>query len=96
MHGVRPILNNAAEPIQDTFWAIFERTHGRKFDRQSQTADVVEEWDSLKHVELIFELEQAFGLEFSPDDIADMYSNTDTILELVNRKAGSSRVPAFH
>ena len=30
------------------------------------TADDVEEWDSLSHVQLVAALEEAFGIEFSP------------------------------
>lgn len=53
---------------------------GRTIDAGSYKVDAVKEWDSLRHVELIFALEDAFGLDCSPDDIADLYSSTDEIL----------------
>lgn len=33
-----------------------------------------EKWDSLHHLNLIVELEDAFGLEFEPEEIAEMKS----------------------
>lgn len=33
-----------------------------------------EKWDSLHHLNLIVELEDAFDLEFEPEEIADMKS----------------------
>lgn len=68
----------------DLFWGIFERTLGRKFNRACQNVESVEEWDSLKHVELIFELEQQFNVEIGSEDIPRLYSNTDVILEYLN------------
>ncbi len=32
------------------------------------------EWDSLKHMELILAIEQAYSIEFTGDEIADMIS----------------------
>ena len=34
----------------------------------------VEEWDSLKHMELILTIERACGIELSGDEIAEMTS----------------------
>jgi acyl carrier protein len=44
--------------------------------------DVTPEWDSLKHVELMFTVEQAFNIEFSGKEMADARS-TDTLVEVV-------------
>lgn len=33
-----------------------------------------EKWDSLHHLNLIVELEDEFGMEFEPEEIADMKS----------------------
>ena len=35
------------------------------------------EWDSLKHLMLVVELESAFDVEFEPEEIADMKSFKD-------------------
>ena len=53
---------------------------GCAIDAGSYRVEALKEWDSLRHVELIFALEDAFGVEFSPDDIADLYSSTENIL----------------
>jgi acyl carrier protein len=44
-----------------------------------RTADVAQ-WDSLRHVELMFELEECFGVSIPPARIADLFSDTDAIL----------------
>ena len=48
----------------------------------------MEEWDSMKHIELIFELESEFDVQFSPQDIANHYSNTTNLIDFLQR--GSS------
>ena len=66
--------------LETRFWSLFKRTLGRTIDAGSYRVEDVKEWDSLRHIELIFALEETFGVEFSPDDIADLYSSTDEIL----------------
>lgn len=38
----------------------------------STTRNDVTNWDSLRHVQLILELEANFGLKFKPTEISDM------------------------
>lgn len=40
------------------------------------------QWDSLKHIEIIFELEDVFGVQFSEDEMANLDS-VDRIVERV-------------
>ena len=75
--------------IESKFWPLFDTIMGRKFDRQNQEATNVEEWDSMKHIELIFELESEFEVQFSPQDIADHYSNTTNLIEFLQRGPSS-------
>lgn len=42
-------------------------------------------WDSLKHLNIVMELEMAFDVEFEPEEIAQIKS-LDTIIELINTK----------
>lgn len=37
-------------------------------------ASSIESWDSLRHIQLILALESEFGVEFDPQDIADLTS----------------------
>lgn len=39
----------------------------------------IAEWDSLKHMELILAIEQAYGIELTGDEIADMTSVSSII-----------------
>lgn len=42
------------------------------------------QWDSLKHVELVFALEDACGVEFGPDELTSLDS-LDAIVSHVER-----------
>lgn len=44
-----------------------------------------EKWDSLHHLNLIVELEEAFDVEFEPEEIADMKDFT-AVREIVKSK----------
>lgn len=44
-------------------------------------------WDSLKHLEIIFALEEAFSVSFELSDIADMRS-IDAIVEVLIKTSG--------
>ena len=53
-----------------------------KITIQSTPVDV-SGWDSLKHLQVIFALEDHTGLRFSPEMIAEMNS-VERIMEMVN------------
>lgn len=42
-----------------------------------------EKWDSIHHLDLIVELESGFGIEFEPEEIADMktFEKVKSIIE---------------
>jgi acyl carrier protein len=42
-------------------------------------------WDSLKHMELMLSLEEAFGVDFDPDDFALM-TNVQACVEQISRR----------
>ncbi len=44
-----------------------------------------EKWDSLHHLNLLVELEDEFGTEFEPEEIADMKS-VKAIEKIINSK----------
>jgi len=46
------------------------------------------DWDSLKHVELIFMIEDRTGIRFTQEEIAGI-KNTDDIVRIVETKNGS-------
>jgi len=68
------------EDIEGQFWKVFSRTLGVNAGPECVRVIDLEEWDSLKHVELMFEMEEKFDLSLSPDDIAALYSDTDKVI----------------
>jgi acyl carrier protein len=55
----------------------------------TSTRESVAAWDSLKHVELVFLLEDEFGMEFVHDDF-DELNSVMAIVELVKRRKSDS------
>ncbi|ATA77274.1 acyl carrier protein [Capnocytophaga canimorsus] len=46
--------------------------------------NTVENWDSLRHLNLIVEIEEAFDKSFEPEEISEMTS-IDKIIEMIQR-----------
>ena len=53
--------------------------------QRSKTQKNTNQWDSLKHLSLVVELEIEFNIEFEPDEIAKMIDYTK-IEEYINKK----------
>lgn len=51
------------------------------------TREAVPEWDSLKHIEIMFALEDAFGTEFSEEELAALDSVGRIVDAIVARHA---------
>ena len=66
--------------LDNDFWRLFARVLGRPVEPGRYAPADLAAWDSLRHVELVFELEEAFGLSIAQEDIASLYSDTDTVL----------------
>jgi acyl carrier protein len=50
------------------------------------TKNDIEEWDSLNHLNLVVEIEDAFQIKFSVDEIEEMNS-VEKILSILNKKS---------
>ncbi len=78
------------ENLEADFWRIFGRALGRPIQpghyRQSELA----EWDSLRHVELIFEMEERFRIQIPSEVIAELFSDTDTVLAFLRSCVATS------
>jgi acyl carrier protein len=70
--------------IEPKFWRIFKRVMQMELASDHYTASALSQWDSLKHVELMFELEEGFNIEIEPQKIVELYSSTDEILNFLN------------
>lgn len=80
-------MRDVADSSSD-FWKLFGRVLGRELAPGRYTRDDLPEWDSLRHIELVFELEERFGLEIDGDAIVALYSDTDAILDFLAAKTG--------
>ena len=53
------------------------------------TADDIEEWDSLSHIQLMIAIEKAFEIRFNTGEIAHLV-NVGEMVDLIVRKSGSN------
>lgn len=49
------------------------------------TADDIEEWDSLSHIQLIVAIEKAFGIKFTSKEILS-WQNVGEMIECISKK----------
>jgi acyl carrier protein len=78
---------NQESPIDAKFWRILSRVLGRPVLPGHYRVADLSEWDSLRHVELVFELEESFGVSIPPETIADLFSDTDAVLVYLRANA---------
>lgn len=73
--------------IRDELTTCFRRTFDSETIvlRDQMTAADVPGWDSLAHITLIMDIEEAFNLRFTVDDIADL-KNVGEMIEMLQRK----------
>ena len=53
--------------------------------KDNSSADTIESWDSLKHMNLVVALEEEFEIEFKDDEIIEMM-NYPLIIEVLKNK----------
>jgi acyl carrier protein len=54
---------------------------------EAVTRDSEPSWDSLKHVELIFMLEERFGVQFSEEEMTAMLSSEEIVHAIEEKRA---------
>ncbi|OGA42917.1 MAG: acyl carrier protein [Betaproteobacteria bacterium RIFCSPLOWO2_12_FULL_62_13] len=69
--------------LNSVFRRVFDNDSIAIFDEM--TANDVEEWDSLAHINLIMEIESEFSLKFTVDDILGL-RNVGEMIRLIERK----------
>ena len=69
--------------IKNVMSAVFEIPVNQIKDNSS--ADTIESWDSLKHMNLVVALEEEFEIEFKDDEIIEMM-NYPLIIEVLKNK----------
>jgi len=71
------------EKLSDVFFNIFEI---REFTKNI-TMDEVQDWDSLKHIQLLSAIEETFHIEFQFEDVIEMISG-EAIFNTITKYVG--------
>jgi len=75
--------NMVEDRIKNVMLAVFEIPVDQIKDNSS--ADTIESWDSLKHMNLVVALEEEFEIELTDDEIIEMM-NYKLIIEVIKNK----------
>ena len=75
--------NEILEKVQDVFREELELDDLILADET--TADDVEEWDSLSHVQLVVALEKTFGIKFTSREILS-WDNIGDLVDCIGKK----------
>ena len=80
------------EAITGTLKSVFQKVLEEKdlTITREMTAQDVEKWDSLRHIQLISEVERTFGIKFKLREVLSM-NNVGDLIDLIHAKQG---VPA--
>jgi acyl carrier protein len=80
------------EEITGKFKSVFQKVleNNDLTVTREMTAQDVENWDSLRHIQLITEVEKAFGVKFKLREVLSM-KNVGDLIDLIHSKKG---VPA--
>ena len=75
------------EAITDKLKYVFQKVLEEKdlTITREMTAQDVEKWDSFRHVQLISEVESAFGIKFKLREIMSM-NNVGDLIDLIDMK----------
>ncbi len=71
------------ERIKNVLSAVFEIPADSINDQSSP--DTIQEWDSIKHMQLVIALEEEFGFQFTDEEIVEML-NYSLIKEIIRNK----------
>ena len=74
---------NTKEKLQEVFREVFDDDELEI--SESTTADDIEEWDSLTHIQLIVAVETAFSIKFSIVETMKL-KNVGELIALIDKK----------
>lgn len=77
--------DDTLKQLEELFKEILDNDHIRL--SEETTANDVEEWDSLTHIQLIVEIEKKFNIRFSSKEIRK-WNNVGEMLDSVCQKLG--------
>lgn len=76
-------MENIENKVQDIFRKVFDDS--QLVINESMTANEVDKWDSLSHLTMISEVENAFGIKFKLKELIKM-KNVGDLLTLIREK----------
>ncbi|MEW6008490.1 MAG: acyl carrier protein [Candidatus Omnitrophota bacterium] len=76
-------MSDIKKRLQDIFRYVFEKKNLKIFDEM--TANDIEEWDSLMHINLIIAIEKEFSIKFKLGELVELGNVGDTI-QLIEKK----------
>lgn len=85
------MMNSLRDQLQDIFHMVFDDEQIVLSD--TTTADDIDGWDSMMHINLIVAIEKRFGIKFATAEIAGMKEegqNVGTLVQLLERKLARS------
>ncbi len=72
--------------LEDVFRQVFD--NDQLTLRDDMTATDIEGWDSVAHINLMFGIEQAFGIRFKGNELAEMKNIGELKQFLIGKGAG--------
>ena len=84
-------MNNILDRVRQTVSDLFGVPSAQI--SESSSPQTIEAWDSMGHLNLVLALEQSFGVQFSPEEIAAM-TNVALIGQTVTHRLASSQSDA--
>ena len=76
-------MNDLMESIQPIFRDIFEDDD--LIISRATSAETIEEWDSLAHINLVTSIEQEFGIRFALGELESL-QNVGEMVDLIMQK----------
>lgn len=76
---------NVKETLTEVFQDVFDDDELELFDEM--TADDVEDWTSLTHIQLIVAVEKKFGVKFTTVEVMKL-KNVGEFITLIEKKVG--------
>ncbi len=78
-------MDEIFETLNEIFWDVFD-DDTIEVD-ENTTADDIDDWDSLEHINLIASVEQEFGIKFTMGEVQTM-KNVGEMADLIAAKLG--------
>jgi acyl carrier protein len=86
MIGGTTMRDSVKRDLQAIFREIFDDKSIEIFDEM--TADDIEEWDSLMHIQLLLAIEKKFNVAFKTEDVMEI-QNVGQFIDYLIKKIGA-------